>query len=110
MNVYDQAHSLKNAIMESEEYKRYASAKANMESKDELKTMLQDYQARQLSVQGKQLMGEDVSQEMVQQMQDLYQIMMKDPMAAEYLQCEMRFAIMMQDVYKILGEVVSFGQ
>lgn len=110
MNVYDQAHQLKAAIKESEEYRRYAAARARMEENEELAAMLRDYQARQMGVQAKQLMGEDVTQEMLAQVQSLYQIMMKDPVAAEYLQCEMRFAVMIQDVYQILGEVIGIGR
>lgn len=110
MNVYDQAHNLKAAIKESEEFKQYALAKSKMEANPELAEMLRDYQAKQFAVQGKQMLGEDVTSEMLQQVQNLYQIMMKDPLAAEYLQCEMRFAVMMQDVYQLLGEVVSNGK
>jgi len=107
MNVYDQAHALKTAIQGSEEFKQYAAAKSRMEAQPELAEMLRDYQAKQLAVQGKQMLGEDVTNEMLQQVQNLYQIMMKDPLAAEYLQCEMRFAVMMQDVYQLLSEVVA---
>lgn len=110
MNVYDQAHQLKSAIQGSEEYKRYAEAKSKMEANAELASMLKDYQAKQMAVQAKQIMGEDVSHDMVQQIQNLYQIMMKDPLAAEYLQCEMRFSVMIKDVYEILGEVIAIGR
>ena len=110
MNVYDQAHALKAAIKESEEFKQYSLAKSKMEEQPELSEMLRDYQAKQFAIQGKQMMGENVTSEMMQQAQNLYQIMMKDPLAAEYLQCEMRFAVMMQDVYQLLGEVVSSGK
>ena len=46
---------------------------------------------------------------MNQQIQNLYQIIVKDPMAAQYMQAEMRFSLMMNDVYKILGEVMGLG-
>lgn len=110
MNVYDQAHQLKAAIKESQEFIQYTAARARMEENSELAAMLKDYQARQMAVQAKQLMGEDITQDMLGQVQGLYQIMMKDPVAAEYLQCEMRFAVMIQDVYQILGEVIAIGR
>ena len=75
MNVYDQAHALKTAIQGSEEFKQYAAAKSRMEAQPELAEMLRDYQAKQLAVQGKQMLGEDVTNEMLQQVQNLYQIM-----------------------------------
>ena len=38
------------------------------------------------------------------QVQELYQIMGRDPLAAQYMQAEMRFSLMMNDVYKILAD------
>ena len=46
---------------------------------------------------------------MTQQIQNLYQIIMKDPLAAQYMQAQMRFSLMMNDVYKILGDVMGIG-
>ena len=45
----------------------------------------------------------------MEQIQSLYGIMMQDPTAAQYLQSEIRFSLMMNDIYKILGEVISLG-
>ena len=39
--------------------------------------------------------------------EELYQIIMTDPTASQYMQAEMRFSLMMNDVYKILGEVMG---
>ena len=55
----------------------------------------------------KQLKGEEVGQEAVAQMQSLYAMMASNPKAAEYMQAEARFAIMMKDVYEILSDVVK---
>ena len=70
--------------------------------------MLDDFHKKQLDVQTKVMMGEELTQEMQQSVQDLYQIVAADPLAAEYLQCEMRFQVMMQDVFNILGDLVKF--
>jgi len=32
---------------------------------------------------------------------------MRDPLAAEFMQAQMRFSLMMNDVYKILGEAMG---
>ena len=36
-------------------------------------------------------------------------LLAQDPLAAEYLQCEMRFSLMINDVYQILSEVIDLG-
>jgi len=91
MNVYDQAHGLTAAIKESEEYKQYQAVKEKAKANPELEKMLQDFQAKQFELQAKQMMGESMGEDAIQQVQNLYTIIMQDPLAAEYMQCEMRF-------------------
>jgi len=109
MNVYDAAHNLAKAIKESEEYKQYNDIKEAVSGNDELAGMLNDFQGKQFEIQAKQMMGEEIGEEMMGQIQSLYGIMMQDPTAAQYLQSEIRFSLMMNDIYKILGEVISLG-
>jgi cell fate (sporulation/competence/biofilm development) regulator YlbF (YheA/YmcA/DUF963 family) len=110
MNVYDAAHNLAKAIKESEEYKQYNDIKEAVSGNDELAGMLNDFQGKQFEIQAKQMMGEEIGEEMMGQIQSLYGIMMQDPTAAQYLQSEIRFSLMMNDIYKILGEVISLGR
>jgi hypothetical protein len=46
---------------------------------------------------------------MMESIQNLYAIIMKDPVAAEHMQNEMRFSLMMNDVYQILGDAMGMG-
>ena len=109
MNVYDQAHNLARAIKESEEFKQYDYLKKVIDQKEDLSKMVKDFQAKQFELQAKQMMGEEMTPEMMQSIQELYQIIMTDPTASQYMQAEMRFSLMMNDVYKILGEVMGLG-
>ena len=43
------------------------------------------------------------------QAQQLYSIMMRDPLAMQFMEAQMRFSLMMNDVYKIIGEAVGIG-
>lgn len=107
MNVYEEAHKLKQAIKESEEYKHYKAAADKLKENPELDKMMKDFMEKQIQFQTKQMMGEEPGAEMMESIQKLSGIVMSDPLAAEYLQCQMRFSIMVQDVYKILGEVIA---
>ncbi len=109
MNVYDSAHTLAKAIKESQEYKDYERLKAKTAENADLSGMLKDFQAKQFALQAKQMMGEELGPEVLASVQEMYGIISRDPLAAEYLQAEMRFSIMMNDVYKILGEAVGLG-
>jgi len=109
MNVYDQAHNLARAIKESEEFKQYDYLKKVIDQNAELSKMVKDFQTKQFELQAKQMMGEEMPADMMQSIQELYQSIMTDPTAAQYMQAEMRFSLMMNDVYKILGEVMGLG-
>lgn len=109
MNVYDEAHRLTNAIKESEEYKQYQAAKEKIKGNAELEQTLKDFKAKQISIQAKQVMEGQMDAEAMAQIQQLSMVLMKDPLAAEYLQCEVRFSLMINDVYQILSEVIDLG-
>ena len=110
MNVYDQAHSLAQAIREPEEFKQYDQYKKIVKENPQLNQSLKDLMKKQMEMQAAQMMGQEVTQEAFQQIQQLSAILMQDPTAAQYLQCQMRFSMMMADVYKIIGETADLGQ
>ena len=109
MNVYEQAHSLAAAIRESEEYKQYEQHKKIIESNPQLNDSIKDLMAKQVEMQAAQMMGNEIPPETFQQLQQLSAILMQDPTAAQYLQCQMRFSVMMAYVYKIIGETADMG-
>ena len=107
MNVYASAHDLAAAIKASNEYIDFERLRKELEQDAILSRMIKDIEKRQIEIQTKQLKGEEVGQEAVAQMQSLYAMMASNPKAAEYMQAEARFAIMMKDVYEILSDVVK---
>ncbi|MBR6701188.1 MAG: YlbF family regulator [Firmicutes bacterium] len=107
MNIYDEAHSLARAIKASDEYKNYVKIKAEVSAIPELNEMLGDFQQKQFQLQAAQFTGQEVETDVMQQIQDLYQIIMKDPKAMEYMQAEMMFTRVIADVYKILEDAVK---
>ncbi len=109
MNVYDQAHQLAAAIKESEEYKHFKAAEEQLKTKPDLEKMIKDFQEKSMEIQLKQMTGEQPDAEDMQKLQQLYGIVAMDPIAASYMESDMRFSIMMKDVYEILGEAMGKG-
>ncbi len=107
MNVYDEAHGLARAIKESQEFKHYSELREKVEANESVNEMLKNFQQKQMELQAKAMMGEELGEEFQTTLQNLYGILAKDPLAAEYLQAEMQFSMMMNDVYKILGEAIG---
>ena len=109
MNVYDSAHGLAQAIKASGEFLEYDALKKQVDANPQLSQMIQDVQKKQFELQAKQMMGEEVDAGAMAQVQQLAAVMMRDPLAMQYMQAQMRFSIMMNDVYKIIGEAVGMG-
>ncbi len=107
MNVYDQVHNLSRAIKESQEYVDYIEIKKEIDGNPDLKKIIDDYHAKQLELQQKQIMGEELTPETLQAAQQLSEILSKDPKTLEFMQKELRFSVMMSDVYNILNEIVA---
>lgn len=109
MNVYDEAHALARALKESAEYRHYLELKAKVSENDELSSMINDFQQKQFQMQAQQMLGGEAETDMMEQIQSLYQILMKDPLAAQYIQAEFAFTKLVSDIYGILGEVIKVG-
>jgi len=106
-NPYDKARELSLAIKESPEYTDYLAAKKRASENQELVAALNDYQEKQFDLQKKTMLGEEIGQDIMLQMQNLYMILARDPAAAAYLQAQIRFAMMVNEVYSTIGEVVK---
>ena len=107
MNVYNEAHNLALALKECDELKTYLELKEKIQQTPELAAAIADFQSLQMQAQLKQMTGEAPDSETVEKVQQLDGILLRDPAAAEYMQAEMRFSLMMNDVYKILGEAIG---
>ena len=109
MNVYDQAHQLATAIKDCEEFKQYEAAKKELEANPEIDKAVKDFMNRQFEFQASQMMGQEPDADILSQMTQLSAALMADPTAANFIQCQMRFSMMMADVYKIIGETADLG-
>ena len=109
MNIYDLAHQLARALKESQEYKTYMELKEKVSENEELSASINDFQQKQFQLQAQQLLGQEGDVTMREQIQNLGQILMKDPLAAQYLQAEFAFTMMYADVCKILQDAVRMG-
>jgi cell fate (sporulation/competence/biofilm development) regulator YlbF (YheA/YmcA/DUF963 family) len=107
MNVYEEAHNLARAIKDSNEFKEFDTLRKEVEKDEQLSSMLKDFQTKQLQIQTKQMSGEGVDQELMGQLQSMYAMLAAKPQAAQYLQAQMRFSIMMKDVSEILADAMN---
>ncbi len=107
MYVYDEANNLAKAIQESKEYKEYKRVKEELQNIPEMKTKIYEFEKIRYDVQVMSFQGEKQDEEKMKKLQEMYDILMKEPKIKEYFDIEVRFNIMLADVNKIISESVK---
>ena len=74
MNVYDEAHGLVRAIKENQEFKHYSELREKVEANESVNEMLKNFQQKQMELQAKAMMGEELGEEFQTTLQNLYGI------------------------------------
>ncbi len=106
-NVYDIARELAFSLKETDQYKNYLAAKERIDANEELSNMVKDLQEKNLELQAQMMLGEEkVSEEMIEQLRNLYAVAGTDPVVAQFLSAEMAYTQVVTDIYGILGEAV----
>lgn len=107
MYVYDEANNLAKAIQESKEYLEYKKAKEALNGNNELKQKVDEFEKIRYEVQVMAFQGDKESEEKTKKLQEMYDILIKEPKIKEYFDIEVRFNIMLADVNKIISESVK---
>ena len=105
--VYDAVNNLANSIKESREYLDYRQAKAELLATPELKEKVDEFEKIRYEEQLLAMQGEKTSEEKMKKLQELYDILSKNPSIKEYFDKEVRFNILIADVNKIIGEAIK---
>lgn len=107
MYVYDEANNLAKSIQESKEYLDYKKIKEEVLKLPELKSKIDDFEKIRYDVQVMTFQGEKQDEQKMKKLQEMYDILMKEPKIKEYFDIEVRFNIMLADVNRIISESVK---
>ena len=107
MNVYDEAHSLAKAIKESNEFKEFDRIRKEVDQDKECSDMLKELTELQVQLQTLQLTGQEPDKDIVSRFQTLSTMVATKPAAAQYLQAQGAFMVMMNDVFAIIGDAMG---
>ena len=107
MYVYDKVNELAKAIKESREYLEYKDLKKIISQDLNLKDKVDEFEKIRYEEQLLAVQGEKTSAEKMQKLQELYEILVKEPKVKEYFDAEVRFNLMIADVNKIIGEAIK---
>ena len=107
MNVYDEAHGLARALKESNEFKEFDRMRKEVEQDPDVSKMIGELQTLQIQLQTAQMTGNQPDADTVSRMQSLSTMLATKPLAAKFMQTEAAFSVMMNDVFRIIGEAVG---
>lgn len=107
MYVYDKANELARSIKESKEYLEYKELKRVVTEDLNLKDKVDEFEKIRYEEQLLAVQGEKTSEEKMQKLQELYEILVKEPKVKEFFDAEVRFNLMIADVNKIIGESIK---
>ena len=93
---YDKAHDLAHAMRESEEYK-------------ELMALVRIFMAQQMQWEYAKLSGAPEADELQKKQEELMPQIQENAAAAAYLQAQMRWSQISNDIYKIISEPITEG-
>ena len=107
MYVYDEANNLAKAIKESQEYTQYKKAKDELNNDNEMKAKVEEFEKIRYDIQVMDFQGKSQDEEKQKKLQEMYDILTKEPKIKEFFDIEVRFNIMLADVNRIIGESVK---
>lgn len=110
MNPYDIAHQLSKAIKESAEFKEYKDAKEIIDQDESKKTISDEFRKVQLEVQGMKAFGQDVNEEQMEKLHNLYNLVSMDEQVKNLMHLEQRLGQMLSDIHKIIGDALKIDE
>ncbi|WP_261302105.1 YlbF family regulator [Paenibacillus andongensis] len=104
MNVHDKAYELAKAIKESSEYKDMKEYRSIIDGDASSKILLEDFRNRQNELQQKMAGGDMPPQEEMEQLQQRYEELTRNPRINQLFDAERRLSIVLEDVQRIIAE------
>ncbi|QDR81057.1 YlbF family regulator [Sporomusa termitida] len=109
MSVHDKAHELGRALRTSAEYQAFLSAKKQLDSDAAGKKMVQEFFQKKLAAEYDLMAGNPEDQAKSAELQKLYELIVLQPQARDFIHAHMRFQQIAADIYKIIGDAVAEG-
>mgnify|MGYP002411813129 CR=1 FL=1 len=107
MAVYDKAHELASELKQSDEYREYQKAKAQVSDSESAMSILRDYRKQEITFQSALLTGQQPTDDDKKEMERLTGIVEMHGPVKRYLEAERRVFVMFSDIQKILTEALN---
>jgi cell fate (sporulation/competence/biofilm development) regulator YlbF (YheA/YmcA/DUF963 family) len=102
VNLYDSANEMEKAIRESAEYSNLKKLYDEVNSDESARNMFESFRNIQLQLQQKQMMGEDISQEEVEQAQKTVALVQQHETISKLMAAEQQMSTVITEINKIM--------
>lgn len=106
-NIYDKAHELARVLKNNEDVKKYREANKNIKNDETAKKMLDDLRKIQYEAYNEQMKSGKLSKATEERLNSLASVIGFNPKVNEFIQAEMRFSMLWEDLMKILSESIG---
>ncbi|MCY8243785.1 YlbF family regulator [Bacillus haynesii] len=102
VNLHDSAYDLEQALRQSDEYSRLKNLYDEVNSDPSAKKMFDNFRDIQLNLQQKQMNGEDITQEEVEQAQKSVALVQQHEKISQLMEAEQRMSMLIAELNKII--------
>ncbi|MDQ0214740.1 cell fate (sporulation/competence/biofilm development) regulator YlbF (YheA/YmcA/DUF963 family) [Oikeobacillus pervagus] len=102
VNLFDYAYDLEKALRKSNEYGQLKSLYEQVNADSEARTLFTQFRDIQMQLQEKQMMGQDISEEEVQNAQNTVQQVQQHPLISQLMEAEQRMSMAIAELNKII--------
>ena len=107
MNFYDKVHEMVRAFKDTPEFREYVELKNKLKEEKDAYDRLKDFKERQKNYQIEYIVGKAKSKEKLDEMQNLYSIVIQNETSRKLLENEMKINVMLADMQKIIGDALK---
>lgn len=107
MNFYDKVHEMVRAFKETNEFKEYIELKNKLKTETEAYDKLKEFKEKQKKYQLEYIDGKSQDKESLDEMQNLYSIVIQNETSRKLLENEMKINVMLADMQKIIGDALK---
>lgn len=110
-NIYDKAHEFAKELRNLQEVVEYRNAWEKINKDPNLRRMVEDFRRIQIQAYTEQMQNNgNISDATKQKFQNIGSVVMMNPEIAQYLQSEAKFAVIWDDLLKILNDAIGVEQ
>ncbi|HEY9576716.1 MAG TPA: YlbF family regulator [Pseudobacillus sp.] len=101
-NLYDLAYELEKGLRQSEEYRMLKKMYEDVNADEEARGIFENFRNVQMRLQEKQMMGQNITEEEVQQAQKTMALVQQHGLISKLMEAEQRMSMVITDMNKII--------